>query len=224
MPYGKIDTLPTAIRDELNARLQDGQTGAVILPWLNALAPVKAHLKAKFNSAEITDQNLSNWRNGGYAKWQQRQAQAQRSRELVEYARGLGKDSASIFDGGAAIAGGILLETLEQLDSQTQVALIAEKPESLPKLINSLARLQQTAGQKEERNMKAKRLEMDREALELAIEKHQIATAEKLLQKATSKEVQDIINSGQPKRVKMDQLRLALFGQTAAKPIPKIAE
>jgi hypothetical protein len=224
MPYGKIDTLPAALRDELNTRLEDGQTGSQILPWLNALPEVRTHLKAKFQGTEITDQNLSNWRNGGFKKWQQRREKTQRSRELVEYARGLGEDSAAVFSGGAAIAGGILLETLEQLDAAAQVELLAEKPQNLPKLLNALARLQQVGGQKEERAMKSKRLEMDREALDLAIEKHQLATAEKLLQKATSQEVQSIINSSSPKKVKMEQLRLALFGQIAPKSAPKILE
>lgn len=224
MPYGKIDTLPAAIRDALNQRLEDGQTGSVILPWINGLAEVKAHLKANFAGAEITDQNLSNWRNGGFKKWQQRREQTQRSKELVEYARGLGEDSAAVFSGGAAIAGGILLETLEQLDARSQIELLAEKPQNLPKLLNALARLQQVGGQKEEREMKSKRLEMDRAALDLAIEKHQLATAEKLLQKATSQEVQAIINSSSPKRVKMDQLRLALYGDVKPKAAPVIAE
>lgn len=224
MPYGKIDTLPAAIRDALNQRLEDGQTGSVILPWINGLAEVKAHLKINFRGAEITDQNLSNWRNGGFKKWQQRREQTQRSKELVEYARGLGEGSGEVFAGGAAIAGGMILEVLESLDVRRQVELLEEKPENLPAFISSLARLQQTTGQQEERAMKAKRLEMDREALDLAIEKHQLATAEKLLQKATSQEVQAIINSSSPKRVKMDQLRIALFGDVKPKAAPVIAE
>jgi hypothetical protein len=224
MPFGKIDTLPTALRDELNARLEDGQTGAVILPWLNNLPDVKTHLKKNFQGTEITDQNLSNWRNGGFKKWQQRREKTQRSRELVEYARTLGEGSGQVFTGGAAIAGGMILEVLESLDVQRQIELLQEKPENLPAFIGSLARLQQVSGQQEERQMKAQRLEMDREALDLAIEKHQLTTAEKLLQKATSQEVQAIINSSSPKKVKMNQLRLALFGEMKPKPPPTIAE
>ncbi len=32
---GKIARLPRAIRDELNRRMGDGQTGQELLPWLN---------------------------------------------------------------------------------------------------------------------------------------------------------------------------------------------
>lgn len=224
MPFGKIDTLPAATRDALNKRLEDGQTGSVILPWLNSLPEVKAHLKAEFDGVEISEQNLSNWRNGGYRKWLDRREKNHRARDLAEYARALGKDAADVFAGGAAVAGGILLETLEELDSETQTALIAEKPENLPKLINALARLQDAEGRNRERALKERKHALDERALNLAIEKHQISTAEKLLNKATSKEVQDIVNSSQPKAVKMRQLRLALYGDAAPKPIPVIAE
>ncbi len=38
---GNIARLPRAIRDELNRRVDDGQTGKEILPWLNGLPEVK---------------------------------------------------------------------------------------------------------------------------------------------------------------------------------------
>ena len=38
---GKIARLPRAIRDELNRRMDDGQTGKELLPWLNGLPKSK---------------------------------------------------------------------------------------------------------------------------------------------------------------------------------------
>ncbi len=38
---GKIARLPRAIRDELNRRMDDGQTGQELLPWLNGLPQAK---------------------------------------------------------------------------------------------------------------------------------------------------------------------------------------
>ena len=141
MPFGKIDTLPADLRNEINARLDDGQTGAEILPWLNDLPAVKAHLQKKFSGAAITDQNLSNWRLGGYQTHTERREKSLRARELADYARTLGVSSADILSGGSAIAGGMILETLENLDSTQQTALLIEKPENLPAFLNAMARL-----------------------------------------------------------------------------------
>lgn len=224
MPFGKIDTLPADLRNEINARLDDGQTGAEILPWLNDLPAVKAHLQKKFSGAPITDQNLSNWRLGGYQTHTKRREKSLRARELADYARTLGVSSADILSGGSAIAGGMILETLENLDSTQQTALLIEKPENLPAFLNAMARLQQVEGQKQDRKIRADRLQLTREALALAVDKHRAATCEALLKKATSQEVQAIVNSSAPKKVKLQQLRLALYGPDTPTAPPVILE
>jgi hypothetical protein len=68
---GKIARLPYAIREQLNQRLLDGQPSSVILPWLNALPAVQKILAAKFASAPVNTQNLSNWRAIGFQRWLQ---------------------------------------------------------------------------------------------------------------------------------------------------------
>lgn len=225
MPFGKIDNLPAAIRADLNARLDDGQPGSEILPWLNGLPEVKTELARRWNAAPITDQNLSNWRLGGYKVHCERREKSARTRELADYSRSLGLNSADILSGGAAIAGGMILETLEQLDSTQQTALLIEKPENLPAFLNAMARLQAVEGQKQDRAIRKARVEITREALALATERHRAQTTEALLNKATSVEVQKIVNSSQPKKVKLAQLRLALYGpETPNQPAPKILE
>jgi hypothetical protein len=67
---GKIARLPAAIRQELNQRLLDGQPGNQLVEWLNGLPKVQALLKAKFNGNPVTENNLSHWKNGGYAAWE----------------------------------------------------------------------------------------------------------------------------------------------------------
>jgi len=66
---GKIARLPRHIRAELNARLQDGHEGKEIVPWLNSLLEVKRVLAASFEARPINEQNLSDWRLGGYEEW-----------------------------------------------------------------------------------------------------------------------------------------------------------
>jgi hypothetical protein len=70
---GKISSLPPHIQDELNQRLQNGQTAKTILPWLNSLPETKAILKERFDGAPITQQNLSNHRNNAFSDWTDRQ-------------------------------------------------------------------------------------------------------------------------------------------------------
>jgi hypothetical protein len=70
---GKIARLPMALREQLNLRLQNGQTHAAVAEWLNGLAEVKALLAAHFEGAPVTEDNISRWRGGGYLAWEEHQ-------------------------------------------------------------------------------------------------------------------------------------------------------
>ena len=67
---GKIARLPKIIRDQLNQRLDDGEQGAPLVAWLNSLPEVQAVLTRDFEGKAIREQNLSEWRKGGYRDWQ----------------------------------------------------------------------------------------------------------------------------------------------------------
>jgi hypothetical protein len=219
---GKIAALPRDLREELCRRLENGKTGAEILPWLNALPEVVAILADRFNAVAISDANLSNWRDSGYFEWQKRGERTQRIRDLADYARKLGEDGADVFAGGAAIAGGTLMELLDDLDPDAQKELLAEKPENLPKFINALARLQGEAAKREVISLNKQKSAREDKRLQLDREKFENATCEQLLKKATSSEIQNIVASSKPKSVKMAQLRFALFGDQGVKDIPKV--
>lgn len=80
---GKIARLPREIRDHLNRRLQDGEPGIRLVEWLNGLEQVKHTLAEGFNGREINEQNLSEWKQGGYADWLARQETLACARELA---------------------------------------------------------------------------------------------------------------------------------------------
>jgi hypothetical protein len=61
--------LPREIRNELNQRLDEGWAGPPLLKWLNGLPETKCALKEHFNGQPISQQNLSQWRLGGYRDW-----------------------------------------------------------------------------------------------------------------------------------------------------------
>jgi len=80
---GKIARLPRNIREQLNRRLQDGEQGKELVAWLNDLPAVRTIIEQEFASRPIREQNLSEWRKGGYMDWLSQQAALERGRELI---------------------------------------------------------------------------------------------------------------------------------------------
>ena len=69
---GKIASLPFEVREELCQRLRNGQRGAKLMNWLHAYEP------------SINDQNLTNWRQGGYQDWLKEQKELDELRRQSE--------------------------------------------------------------------------------------------------------------------------------------------
>ena len=61
---GKIARLPRALRDELNRRMSDSQTGKELLPWFNGLPHSQKLLAEQFAGRPIAKQYLCEWRAG----------------------------------------------------------------------------------------------------------------------------------------------------------------
>ena len=91
---GKIGRLPKTIREQLNRRLENGEKGRPLVAWLNSLPEVQALLAAEFEGKPIRQQNLSDWRKHGYAKWL-------RQREALDLARQLAADTGELQPPGA---------------------------------------------------------------------------------------------------------------------------
>ncbi len=89
---GKIARLPREIRQELNERLHEDEVAASLGEWLNALPAVQAILKAEFAGAPISEQNISEWRKGGYEEWVQRENALEVAVRLGERAQELEAD------------------------------------------------------------------------------------------------------------------------------------
>lgn len=66
---GKIARLPQRIREQLNLRLQDGEQGRKLVAWLNSVPEVRAVVTADFSGRPVREQNLSEWKCGGYRDW-----------------------------------------------------------------------------------------------------------------------------------------------------------
>jgi hypothetical protein len=86
---GKIARLPRLIRNRLNQRLDDGEEGKKLVRWLNRLPEVRAVMAESFEGKPVSEQNLSEWKAGGFAEWVQRQEFLGQARELAEDAEEL---------------------------------------------------------------------------------------------------------------------------------------
>lgn len=111
---GKIARLPRALRDELNRRLADGEPGIRLVAWLNGLEPVRQILAQEFGGREISVQNLSEWKQGGFRDWLTRQ-------ESLNCARELAGDAAEL----TSAAGGSLADHLAVVLSARYAALVS---------------------------------------------------------------------------------------------------
>jgi hypothetical protein len=69
---GKIARLPAPLRNELNRCMERGLPGRQLAEWLNSLPEVHEVLHAFFEGRAISEQNLSEWRQGGFVEWQTR--------------------------------------------------------------------------------------------------------------------------------------------------------
>ena len=91
MRNGKIAKLSHPVREELNLRMENGENGAKLLEWLNALPEVQEALKASFAGVAISKQNLSEWRRGGFREWQIQQDLISHACQLSECGREMGE-------------------------------------------------------------------------------------------------------------------------------------
>jgi hypothetical protein len=87
--HGKIARLPRDLRDQINRRLDDGEPGVQLVSWLNELPEVQAVLSRDFDGRKINEQNLTEWKAGGYRDWQARQ-------EMLAHANELAADAAEL--------------------------------------------------------------------------------------------------------------------------------
>lgn len=215
---GKIAQLPARVREALNRRLHDGQPASVILPWLNDLPETKALLTERFDGEPVSEQNLSLWRNGGFAKWVKEQEQIVRTRERALYSLELAKAS-----GGNLAQGALDQLTGEVFEMVEELAQLREAGQEInPKFIQAVNKSLVAARAKEletqELALRHKIAAQKDRALELAEAQFELRYVAAFIEHASNKRAHDIATGTAPKEVKMEQLRLLLFGSKPVEP------
>lgn len=114
---GKIARLPKAVREELNRRLADGEPGKRLVAWLNSIPEVRTVLAAEFAGRPITENNLSEWKSGGFREWERQQELLATARTLAEQADELRESAGRLTDHLAMVLTVRLAEALRAGES-----------------------------------------------------------------------------------------------------------
>lgn len=138
---GKIARLPRVIREELNQRMDDGETAEKILPWLNRLPEVKSTMAAQFAGAAINKQNLSEWRLGGHQDWLRHRQACEFLGQVRERAEDLDQEA-----GGEPISDRLASVLASELAAMAQLMMseaadAGERWKRLQELLAQLSRL-----------------------------------------------------------------------------------
>ena len=138
---GKIARLPVAVREELNHRLENGALGRELVPWLNELPEVKQILAERFAGRPILEENLSQWRRGGFQDWLLEQDRRKRLRELTEECSHLNSEQRTRYL-TAGIQERLTRELAEELERLSTMTDRTERFKRLQYLSRELCRLQ----------------------------------------------------------------------------------
>ncbi len=226
---GKIARLPVKLREELNQRLLDGQSAGKILPWLNTHPTVKRILDEDFEGLLINDNNLSAWRDGGFADWQRQRGRIDRTRELARYAAEQSRaGGASIADGAAAIASGQLLELLEVMDEATEGDAGKTEdgqpkrfsPDGLLKIAAALSSLRNTEQTDVKLAIQKKQLKQKDRQIDLDEQIFRRETCELFLKWHAARNALDVANSDSSNADKIERLGQLMFPGTWKPVIP----
>lgn len=221
---GKIDRLPFELREQVNRRLRDGETGRKICAWLNALPEVRPVLAEHFDGEDITEQNLSNWRQGGYAKWLSRQDTVNETRELAHLSVQIAQASGgNISDGAAQILAGEILTVMEDLkaarrelvlsgDTETDKERVVALAESFDAFAGAVTKLRKADQNAEALRQRDKQLTQADEQLALEQRKFMRTTCELFLKWREDRRATDIADGPGPTEDKIAALGQAMFG------------
>lgn len=213
---GKIARLPLVVREELNNRLRDNESGQSILEWVNALEIAKEILQRHFGGEPISNSNLSVWRQGGFAEWLREQDDIERIHRLQEVSLRLAKASGgNLSEGLLALNVGRIQEALEQFwEGLREVESTEdgnEKDKAITKLLSSLTDIRSMELEKQKLDLKRVEVAQKGEALQLETKKFNHLRVKSFIEWVTDEEAKKIATSDLATDAKLDALGRHLF-------------
>lgn len=221
---GKIAALPEDIRERLNRDLSAGKLAPHILPWLNAEPRVAAIVWDQFGGNPISDQNLSNWRHGGFAIWQARRERLNHLEELASHCAAVEAAGGAHIGGAMGLAGGLLMDLLEDVDSGLQKELLQKDPAALVPVMRSLSQIHASHNAGKRLQFDQERLKLAQDRLALDRERFELVACEKILDAIDRPEVRQALAADRPKALKVESLRALIFGPADAPVAPPSAD
>lgn len=219
---GKIGRLPFVLRKEVNLRLHNGQTTNEILEWLNSQPAAIAVWERHFEGQPANAQNLSNWRTGGYRKWQAERDRIDATRELSDYCLQLAKAGGQVSDGLAARIAGEIMEVIEGGliysapagdDEEGGSSGEADPVKRIATLTQSIVALRNADVSRDKVRLDREKTKLKKAGHDLNRAKFETLTVVKFMEWARNPEAQAILESGKPRHVQMDLLRAKMFGK-----------
>jgi hypothetical protein len=158
---GKIARLPQAIRQQLNERLADGEPHQHLVAWLNANGHVQDRLSDFFDGRQITEQNLSDWKRGGFLDWQRHQESRGIAREFLSEAEELEEEmgESALLD---RVSGSVVVVLLRLFREVAQMESGPEQRQAVLEIARELARLRRGDHQRQRVRMAEEQLRRNR--------------------------------------------------------------
>lgn len=184
---GKIARLPYEIRESLNSMLRDGATASM----LNTFLVGQGH-------DAVSDQNWTNWRQGGYLDWLKEQDYLDRVREKHETIR------RALEAGGFSILDKAIYEVAGNLaDSELDPIKVASAISGLKTAVDNSRRT----------DIADRRADLAEKALRIQQQKFERDTCELYLKWYSDQRAKEIAEGKSTNTVKVDQLRELIFGR-----------
>lgn len=132
---GKVARLPKPLRDKVSQMMLDGHT---YLEIIAALGDDGKHLN---------EDNLANWKSGGYLEWRREEVELSDVRVRQEYAADLAEatQGTSLCEATSKILLSQILSALREAGATGLQSALAEKPEIYVRLFHAVSRLSTSA-------------------------------------------------------------------------------
>jgi hypothetical protein len=160
---GKIARLPRALRDRINLALYHRTPAKDLARALNQMPEVKAVLAQYFNGRPLKQQNINEWKQGGYRDWLHHRQILEQQRELAADAKDLSDTASGLPDSLFGLLTLNYADLMMNRESQT--------PEEFEKKRKELSLVSQDISRMHRCHINARRVEVQEARLERDEEK-----------------------------------------------------